>query len=282
MKFKFTKMHGLGNDYIYVNCFDENIPNPEKVSEIVSDRHFSIGGDGLVLIMPSSVCDFRMRMFNADGSEGKMCGNAIRCIGKYVYDRGLTDKTTVTIETASGIKTLTLFVKDGIVETVRVDMGSPVLKAKLIPVISNEETFINKKYIVDGKEVRATAVSMGNPHSIIFTQDIDNMDLEKIGPSFENHTIFPERVNTEFVEVLGENEVKMRVWERGSGETMACGTGACAVAVASCLNGFAKRGQNVLVHLRGGDLNIVWTDDNRVLMTGPAQFAFDGEVTLNI
>lgn len=276
---KFTKMHGIGNDYVYVNCFKETVSDPEKLSIFVSDRHFGVGSDGLVLIMPSDKADFRMRMFNADGSEGMMCGNATRCIGKYVYDNGMTDKTDITLETKSGIKKLKLFVKDGKVETVLVDMGKAVIKPADIPVRSELDTFISQKITVNGKEETVTCVSMGNPHCVLFTDTpVDTIELEKIGPYFENHELFPERINTEFANVLDDHTVKMRVWERGSGETWACGTGACATAVAACLNGYCKQGEEITLKLRGGDLSITYKEDGTVLMRGPAAKVFDGEL----
>lgn len=276
---KFTKMHGIGNDYVYVNCFKETVSDPEKLSIFVSDRHFGIGSDGLVLIMPSDKADFRMRMFNADGSEGMMCGNATRCIGKYVYDNGMTDKTDITLETKSGIKRLKLFIKDGKVETVLVDMGKAIIKPADIPVRSELDTFISQKITVNGKEETVTCVSMGNPHCVLFTDTpVDTIELEKIGPYFENHELFPERINTEFANVLNDHTVKMRVWERGSGETWACGTGACAAAVAACLNGYCKQGEEITLKLRGGDLAITYNEDGTVLMRGPAAKVFDGEL----
>lgn len=276
---KFTKMHGIGNDYVYVNCFKETVSDPEKLSIFVSDRHFGVGSDGLVLIMPSDKADFRMRMFNADGSEGMMCGNATRCIGKYVYDNGMTDKTDITLETKSGIKRLKLFVKDGKVETVLVDMGKAIIKPADIPVRSELDTFISQKITVNGKEETVTCVSMGNPHCVLFTDTpVDTIELEKIGPYFENHELFPERINTEFANVLDDHTVKMRVWERGSGETWACGTGACAAAVAACLNGYCKQGEEITLKLRGGDLSITYNEDGTVLMRGPAAKVFDGEL----
>lgn len=278
---KFTKMHGIGNDYIYVNCFKEKVEDPENVSKLVSDRHFGIGGDGLVLIMPSEKADFRMRMFNLDGSEGKMCGNATRCIGKYVYDNGLTDKTEITLETLSGIKHLTLFPENGKVKTVLVDMGKAVLIPKDIPIAADGENFINQEVNIGGNNVHLTAVSMGNPHAVIFTENIYSLDLEKIGPVFENDKLFPERVNTEFVEVTGRNNLNMRVWERGSGETWACGTGACATGVAACLNDICDRDTEITVNLRGGKLYITYKSDGTVLMRGSATKVFDGEIDLN-
>ena len=275
---KFTKMQGIGNDYVYVNCFEETVADPERVSEIISDRHFGIGADGLVLIMPSDKADFRMRMFNADGSEGNMCGNATRCIGKFVYDNHLTDKTSITLETRSGIKKLTLYPENGKVKTVLVDMGKAVLKPADIPMNVSGDTFINKPITVDGKEVFITAVSMGNPHAVTYVDDVDSLELEKIGPSFENHTLFPERVNTEFIKILDESTMQMRVWERGSGETWACGTGACAATAASVLNGYFPHDKEITVKLRGGDLFITYKSDGTVLMRGPAETVFTGKI----
>lgn len=275
---KFTKMQGIGNDYVYVNCFEETVADPERVSEIISDRHFGIGADGLVLIMPSDKADFRMRMFNADGSEGNMCGNATRCIGKFVYDNHLTDKTSITLETRSGIKKLTLYPENGKVKTVLVDMGKAVLRPADIPMNVSGDTFINKPITVDGKEVFITAVSMGNPHAVTYVEDVDSLELEKIGPSFENHPLFPERVNTEFIKILDESTMQMRVWERGSGETWACGTGACAATAASVLNGYFPHDKEITVKLRGGDLFITYKSDGTVLMRGPAETVFTGEI----
>ncbi len=277
---KFTKMQGIGNDYIYVNCFEEKVDDPERVSQIVSDRHFGIGGDGLVLIMPSEKADFRMRMFNADGSEGNMCGNATRCIGKFVDDNGLTDKTEITLETKSGIKYLTLYPENGKVKTVLVNMGKAVLTPADIPMKAEGESFINKPIEVLGSEVYITAVSMGNPHAVTYVDDVMSLDLEKIGPAFENHPIFPERVNTEFIKVLDSHTIQMRVWERGSGETWACGTGACAAAVASVKNGYFKNGEEITVKLRGGDLFITYNTDGTVLMRGAAETVFTGEIDI--
>ncbi len=275
---KFTKMHGIGNDYIYFNCLDNDINDPNGLSVALSDRHFGVGGDGIVMIMRSEIADFRMRMFNADGSEGKMCGNATRCIGKYVYEKGLTDKTEFTLETLGGIKILKLNVSDGKVISVTVDMGKAILKPADIPVLLDGDCVVSKKTMLAGKEHEITCVSMGNPHCIIFTKDIDNLDLEKIGPDYENDPIFPERVNTEFVEIIDNKTLKMRVWERGSGETWACGTGASAVCVAAVLNGICDYDTDVLVKLRGGDLTINYKKDGTVYMTGPATFVFDGEL----
>ena len=275
---KFSKMHGIGNDYIYVNCFEENISEPEKISVVVSNRRFGIGSDGLVLIMPSDKADFRMRIFNADGSEAMMCGNATRCIGKYVYDMGLTNKTDITLETNSGIKYLKLFVRDNKVESVCVDMGKAILKPSDIPVKSSLDMFVAQPVIVNGTEYKLTCVSMGNPHAVLFTENTDSLDLEKIGSHFENHEIFPNRVNTEFVEVIDGHTLKMRVWERGSGETFACGTGACATVVAAVLNGFCRHDEEILVHLRGGDLRITYQSNGTVMMTGPATYVFEGTI----
>ncbi|MBQ2421022.1 MAG: diaminopimelate epimerase [Clostridia bacterium] len=275
---KFTKMHGIGNDYIYFNCLDNDINDPNGLSIALSDRHFGVGGDGIVMIMRSEIADFRMRMFNADGSEGKMCGNATRCIGKYVYEKGLTDKTEFTLETLGGIKVLKLNVSDGKVISVTVDMGKAILKPADIPVLLDGDCIVSKKTMLAGKEHEITCVSMGNPHCVIFTKDIDNLNLEKIGPDYENDPIFPERVNTEFVEIIDNKTLKMRVWERGSGETWACGTGASAVCVAAVLNGICDYDTDVLVKLRGGDLTINYKKDGTVYMTGPATFVFDGEL----
>ena len=277
---KFTKMHGIGNDYVYVNCFKETVENPSEVSKFVSDRHFGIGSDGLILIKPSEVADCYMEMYNADGSRSAMCGNGIRCVAKYIYDYGLTDKTEVDVETAAGIKHIVLTIKDGKVEKARVDMGEPILKPELVPVIGEGDMLVNEPIMVDGTEYRMTCVSMGNPHAVVFLdEDVKNLEIEKIGPKFENHERFPERVNTEFMYVLNRNTMNLRVWERGSGETWACGTGTCASVVASVLNGLTER--NVLVHLLGGDLEILWDEkDNHVYMTGPAATVFDGEIEL--
>lgn len=276
---KFTKMHGLGNDYVYVDCFKEKIENPPETAKFVSDRHFGIGSDGLIMINPSDKADFEMEMYNADGSRGEMCGNGIRCVAKYVYDYGLTDKTSIAVETLGGIKYLELTVEDGKAVLIKVDMGSPVLEAKQIPILSEKETVIDEPLIVNGMEYRMTGVSMGNPHIVIFTGDVKGIDLEKRGPKFENHERFPKRINTEFVHVIDRKTIEMRVWERGSGETLACGTGACAVAVAAILNGLTE--DTVTVKLLGGDLLIEWNrQENKVYMTGPAEVVFDGEIQL--
>lgn len=276
---KFTKMHGLGNDYVYVNCFEEKIDNPPAVARFVSDRHFGIGSDGLIMINPSKTADFEMEMYNADGSRGEMCGNGIRCVAKYVYDYGLTDKTQISVETLGGIKYLDLTVEDGKVSQVKVDMGKPELEADLIPIISEREQVIDEPIEVDGKEYHMTGVSMGNPHAVIYVDDVKGMDLEKIGPKFENHERFPKRINTEFVHCIDRQTVEMRVWERGSGETLACGTGACAVAVSSILNNLTDT--RVTVKLLGGDLQIEWDrEKDRVFMTGPATVVFDGVIDI--
>lgn len=276
---KFTKMHGLGNDYVYVNCFEEKIDNPPAVARFVSDRHFGIGSDGLIMINPSKTADFEMEMYNADGSRGEMCGNGIRCVAKYVYDYGLTDKTQISVETLGGIKYLDLAVEDGKVSLVKVDMGKPELEADLIPIISEREQVIDEPIEVDGKEYHMTGVSMGNPHAVIYVDDVKGMDLEKIGPKFENHERFPKRINTEFVHCIDRQTVEMRVWERGSGETLACGTGACAVAVSSILNNLTDT--QVTVKLLGGDLQIEWDrEKDRVFMTGPATVVFDGVIDI--
>lgn len=273
---KFTKMQGLGNDYVYINGFIEKIGNPAELAVKISDRHFGIGSDGLILINPSSVADFEMEMYNADGSRGEMCGNGIRCVAKYVYDYGLIDKTQISVETLSGIKYLVLTVENQKVVQVRVDMGKPELKPDRIPILAEGETVINVPIEVDGREYKMTGVSMGNPHVVIYMDDIQHLDIERIGPKFENHECFPNRINTEFVKVLDRNTVEMRVWERGSGETLACGTGACAVAVACVLGGLTE--EKITVRLLGGDLFIEWDrEKDTVYMTGPAEVVFDGE-----
>ena len=310
---KFTKMHGLGNDYVYVNCFEEKIDNPPAVARFVSDRHFGIGSDGLIMINPSKTADFEMEMYNADGSRGEMCGNGIRCVAKYVYDYGLTDKTQISVETLGGIIYLDLTVEDGKVSLVKVDMGKPELEASKVPVDVNalveykaayrntykndaklcplavkaldnvENAVINEAILVDGKSYDITGVSMGNPHDIVYLDndiDITKFDIEKVGPYFENHKAFPERINTEFVQVLDRKTLNMRVWERGSGETFACGTGTCATVVATVLNGMCDS-KDVTVHLLGGDLKITWDEESGdVYMEGPAATVFTGEIEL--
>lgn len=279
-KLAFVKMHGIGNDYIYFDCLKKEIPNPEQLALALSDRHKGVGGDGIVLICKSKVADAKMRMFNADGSEGKMCGNAIRCVGKFLYDFKKTKKTRIKIETLSGIKTLELNVVNGKVETVKVDMGAPILAPADIPVtLDVGDKVVDYKLHIGGTMETITCVSMGNPHCVVF-KDPDTLNLGKIGPKFEKCEIFPEGVNTEFVQVISKTELKMRVWERGSGETWACGTGACASVVAAILNGHADKNTDVTVHLRGGDLLIRWTDKT-VFMTGSATIAYVGEVDLD-
>ena len=276
----FTKMHGLGNDYVYINCFEQEIHEPSSLAKCLSDRHFGVGGDGIVLILPSSKCDFKMRMFNQDGSEAEMCGNAIRCVGKFVYDNKMTDKTNVSIETLAGVKNLDLFTNNlGKVVDVKVDMGEPILDPKLIPVLSDNNRCIDRTVFVGEKSFEITCVSMGNPHGVIFVDDVDNFPVAEIGMQLENHEIFPNKANIEFVEVLDQNKIKMRVWERGSGETLACGTGACACVVAGVLKGLCSRETKVL--LRGGELLINWNEDNHVYMTGSATKVFDGEILNN-
>ena len=274
---KFTKMQGLGNDYVYVNCFKEKIDNPPELARRISDRHFGVGSDGLIMINPSDKADFEMEMYNADGSRGPMCGNGIRCVAKYVYDYGLTDKTHISVETLGGIKYLDLTVEEGKVKMVKVDMGKPELEPLKIPVKASGDKAVDEPILVGGKEYRMTCVSMGNPHAVIFIGgDVRDFPLEEIGPKFENHERFPNRVNTEFVRVIDRRTAEMRVWERGSGETLACGTGACAVAVACALNGFTE--DEVTVRLLGGDLQIRWDrEKDTVFMTGPAEVVFDGE-----
>lgn len=274
---KFTKMQGLGNDYVYVNCFKEKIENPSELAVRISDRHFGVGSDGLIMINPSDKADFEMEMYNADGSRGEMCGNGIRCVAKYVYDYGLTDKTSISVETLGGIKYLDLTVEDGKVSLVKVDMGRPELEPSRIPVVAEGDRAVDEPITVDGKEYRMTCVSMGNPHAVVYVDcDVKELPLEEIGPGFEHHERFPKRVNTEFVRVLDRKTVEMRVWERGSGETLACGTGACAVAVSSALNGLTE--DEVTVKLLGGNLRIQWDRErDTVYMTGPAAVVFDGE-----
>ncbi len=275
---KFTKMQGCGNDYVYVDCTREMIENASHVAIKVSDRHFGIGSDGLILIASSEVADFQMIMYNADGSRGEMCGNGIRCVGKFVYDKGLTNKKVVTVETLAGIKTLELNVVDGKVKSVRVDMGSPEFVAANVPVISDSEKMLGETIEVAGEEYVVDCISMGNPHCVIrMEEDVRELDLEKIGPNFENYKAFPNKINTEFVNILDENRVRMRVWERGSGETLACGTGACATAVSCIINGITK--SPVDVELLGGFLTIEYNEeDNIVYMTGPAEIVYEGEI----
>lgn len=277
---KFTKMQGIGNDYIYINCFEEKVDDPSTLAVRLSDRHFGIGSDGIILICPSKTADCRMDMYNADGSRGMMCGNGIRCVGKYVYERGIAQKERLRVETLSGEKTLDLTVQNGEVTAVTVDMGKPILKAKEIPVAFCENEVIDEPLMIDGREYRITCVSMGNPHTVLFVGDVSRAKPESVGPKIETNVLFPDRINVEFIQVLNKNEINMRVWERGSGETWACGTGACAAVVACCLNG--KTDKNVRVHLKGGDLDIVWDKEKTgsVFMTGPAEFVFDGTVKI--
>lgn len=274
---KVTKMHGAGNDYIYVNCFEETVADPHRAARELSDRHFWIGSDGLVLIKPSDIADFEMDMYNSDGSRAEMCGNAIRCVGKYVYDNGLTDKTNISIATGAGIKYLELFVCGGKVASARVDMGEPILAAEDIPCRFEGEPVVSRPLTVDGKDYSVTCVSMGNPHAVLYVDDVDALELEKIGPGFENHEMFPRRTNTEFVQVVSRELLRMRVWERGAGETWACGTGACASLVATVLNGLCDR--KAVLSLRGGELTIEWDENtNHVFMTGPATTVFTTEI----
>lgn len=286
---KFTKMHGCGNDYVYVNGFTEHVPQEKKPDAVrfLSDRHFGVGGDGVIFINPSEEADFEMEMFNADGSRAQMCGNGIRCVAKYVYDKGLTDSEHITVVSAGSVKYLDLTVEKlegrpearGVVSGVRVNMGSPVLTPERIPVVADGESVVNEPIYVEEQEYRMTCVSMGNPHAVIFARGVADWKLEKIGPLFENHVRFPERVNTEFVEVLDRQTVFMRVWERGTGETLACGTGCCATAVACVLNGLTD--ERITVKLLGGELQIEWNrEENAVYMTGPAAAVFEGEVDL--
>lgn len=271
---RFTKMHGAGNDYVFIDCTESVIENLPALSVKISDRHKGVGSDGLVTILPSSVADFRMRMFNADGSEGEMCGNASRCIGKYVYEKGLTSKRHITLETLAGIKTLSLNIENGIVNSVTVDMGEPILEKEKIPVSADKDVILMPVTTSFG-EFPITAVSMGNPHGVIFVRDLSEVDIHSAGKELEYHPLFPQRANIEFVQVLNRSEVRMRVWERGSGETMACGTGACATLVAAALTGKCDR--RATIHLLGGDLTIEWDEkNNHVYMTGPAETVFDG------
>ena len=275
---KFTKMQGLGNDYVYVNCFVEKVENPNELAKKISDRHFGVGSDGLILILPSLVADCKMRMFNWDGSESEMCGNGIRCVAKFVHDKGIVDKDTITVETLAGIKTIKLTLdQNNKASMITVNMGSPIFNPNDIPVISDEEIVKNLKIKVIDKEFIFTCVSMGNPHAVTFVDDLENFDVKKYGKILEKDKHFPKRANIEFVQVLDENNLKMRVWERGSGETFACGTGTCASVVASFLNNKCGR-DNIKVELLGGNLYISWNEaDNNVYMTGPAEFVFEGE-----
>lgn len=275
---QFTKMHGLGNDYVYMDAINQKIENRSELAKFVSDRHFGIGSDGLILICPSEKADFKMQMFNQDGSEAEMCGNGIRCVGKFVYDKGLTKKETITVETLAGIKTLVMTAKNGKIETARVDMGEPILEPEKIPVISNENPVKNLKLEVENKDFTFTCVSMGNPHAVTFIkEDVNKFDICKYGAKLEVNKAFPKKANIEFINVIDDKTLNMRVWERGAGETLACGTGACAVTVSAILNGYTKRA--VTVHLLGGDLKIEWNkNDNHVYMTGPATTVFEGKI----
>ncbi|MEE1438131.1 MAG: diaminopimelate epimerase [Lachnospiraceae bacterium] len=273
---KFTKMHGCGNDYVYVNGFTEKVADKPKAVVALSDRHFGIGSDGVIFINPSQQADFEMEMYNADGTRAEMCGNGIRCVGKYVYDHGMTDKTSITVESFGKVKYLDLTVENGKVVKVKVNMGKPELTAKDVPVVSVHEQVIDEEIIVKGKSYRMTCVSMGNPHAVVFMDDVEHLAIEEIGPYFENHERFPNRTNTEFVQVIDDSHVKMRVWERGTGETLACGTGCCATAVACVLNHLT--GAHVTVQVLGGEIEIYWDQkENLVYMTGPAVTVFEGE-----
>ena len=278
MGIHFTKMHGTGNDYVYINAFEENVENAEELAVRISDRHFGVGSDGLILVAPSQIADCRMIMYNADGSEGAMCGNGIRCVAKYAYEHGIVKDSHISIETKSGIKKLELTVEDGIVTYVKVNMGRAVLRPEEIPVKAEGENFVAEPLTVEGKEYTVTCVSMGNPHCVIFTSGIDELDLEKTGPLFENHEMFPDRINTEFVEIVDEHTIRMRVWERGSGETISCGTGTCAAVVAAVLNGYCRWGEEVEVQIRGGKLYDTYMENGEVLMKGPAVTVFEGEL----
>lgn len=273
---KFTKMHGCGNDYVYVNGFTEKVADKPKAVVTLSDRHFGIGSDGVIFINPSQQADFEMEMYNADGTRAEMCGNGIRCVGKYVYDHGMTDKTSITVESFGKVKYLDLTVENGKVVKVKVNMGKPELTANDVPVVSEHEQVIDEEIIVKGKSYRMTCVSMGNPHAVVFMDDVEHLAIEEIGPYFENHERFPNRTNTEFVQVIDDSHVKMRVWERGTGETLACGTGCCATAVACVLNHLT--GAHVTVQVLGGEIEIYWDQkENLVYMTGPAVTVFEGE-----
>ena len=278
MKLNFTKMHGCGNDYVYFNCLEQPIDNPEELSIRLSDRHFGVGGDGIILICPSDSADVKMRIFNADGSEGKMCGNGIRCVGKYVYDHGIVRKPEISIDSLSGIKLLQMEIEDGVAVGATVNMGQAILTPSEIPTKFTGERAVAVPLYANGQEHRVTCVSMGNPHCVVFVdEDVETLDLPAIGPSFENHEMFPERINTEFIRVIDDHTLQMRVWERGSGETWACGTGACAAAVAAVLNGYCPKGEDITIHLRGGDLTICYTDE-AVFLSGSATTVFEGSV----
>jgi len=283
MKINFFKMHGTGNDYIFLDCI-KDIIIPENISTIsvkLSNRHFGVGADGIVLILPSEIANVRMRMFNSDGSEGNMCGNAIRCIAKYVYEKKYIENTHITIETLSGIKDLWISENQGKLTQVEVDMGKPIFDPKLIPVISTKEIILNEKIIIDSTLYNITCLSMGNPHCVVFVDDLENLDLNKIGPLFENNNRFPNRINTEFIKIISENEISMRVWERGSGETLSCGTGSCAAAVASILNKFCNYNSDILIHIIGGTLTVNYKQDGNVYLKGPAEFVYEGKVEID-
>ena len=277
MKYKFTKMQGCGNDYIYFDCFEQPVENPAELSKRLSDRNFGVGGDGIILVCPSDKADAKMRIFNADGSEGNMCGNGIRCVAKFLYERKGLHKNPITVESKTGIKTLSLNVNAGKVVTVSVDMGAAKFKATDIPVIFDADEVVDRTVKIGQEDYKITCVSMGNPHCVVFGNDPDDIDLKKIGPLFEHNEIFPEQVNTEFVQFIDRHTLKMLVWERGSGETLACGTGACAVASAAVKCGLCPVDEDIKILLRGGELTIRCTPST-VFMTGPAEFAFDGEV----
>ena len=279
MRYEFVKMEGCGNDYIYMDAFNQKIDDPSALSIKVSDEHFGIGSDGLILVAPSDVADGRMIMFNLDGSEGKMCGNGIRCVGKFLHDRLGVDKDIITIETKSGIKTLKMFCDEGSAYAARVDMGKAILKPSLIPVNIDGDVVIDRPLNIDDDEYNVTCVSMGNPHAVVFVDDVEDLDLSSIGPKFEHDPVFPESVNTEFVKVIDHTHLRMRVWERGSGETWACGTGTCATVVAACLNGYCNKGEDVEVQLNGGKLVINYTDDT-VFMTGPCHDICSGVIEI--
>lgn len=273
---KFTKMHGIGNDYVYINCFKEKVDDPKRLAVLMSPRHFSVGSDGVILICPSDRADAKMRMFNADGSEGKMCGNGIRCVGKYLYDEKIVTKNVITVDTLSGIKTLDITEKNGKAELIGVDMGEPEFKPEKIPAVFDGDEMINEPVTVLNKTYKITAVSMGNPHAVIFTDNVKDLPLEKIGPYFENCEIFPLRVNTEFIRVVSKTELEMRVYERGSGETFACGTGACAAVAAAAKNGICEKGKEITVNLLGGKLYITYKENGHIYMRGTAQKVYDG------
>lgn len=274
---KFTKMHGAGNDYIYIDCFTQDVENPEELSKKISERHFGIGADGIVLIKPSVVADCFMDIYNADGSRAKMCGNAIRCVAKYIYDNK-KKKQVIKIDTLSGIKLVEVYTENGVVVGGKVNMGKPIFNGRQIPTRYGDSIVKNKIINIENNDYEITCVSMGNPHCVVFCKDIHKLNLEKIGPLFENHEMFPERINTEFIEIIDEKTLKMRVWERGSGETLACGTGACAVAVASVVNGFCEKNNDIKIHTKGGDLIVKWHKNDNVYLSGNAVKVFDGEI----